>query len=65
MPLQVEGDAHVGGRGGENYRSFIIADTNSSMEAFGLAGSAARAIQAPSASGIDRTRAMRFISPSS
>jgi Xaa-Pro dipeptidase len=26
MPLQVEGDAHVGGRGGENYRAFIIAD---------------------------------------
>lgn len=26
MPMQIEGDAHVGGHGGENYRMFIIAD---------------------------------------
>jgi Xaa-Pro aminopeptidase len=26
MPLQIEGDAHIGGHGGENYRMFILAD---------------------------------------
>jgi Xaa-Pro aminopeptidase len=26
MPLQVEGAAHIGGHGGENYRMFILAD---------------------------------------
>jgi len=27
VPVQVEGDAHIGGHGGENYRMFIVADT--------------------------------------
>ena len=26
LPMQIEGDAHLGGHGGENYRMFIIAD---------------------------------------
>lgn len=33
MALQVEGDAHIGGHGGENYRAFILADDAGKFDA--------------------------------
>ena len=33
MPMQIEGDAHVGGHGGENYRMFILADQAGQFDA--------------------------------
>ncbi len=32
MPLQVEGEARIGGQGGENYRMFILADANGNFD---------------------------------
>jgi len=33
LPMQIEGDAHVGGYGGENYRMFILADNAGQFDA--------------------------------